>query len=351
MKKRFAIHLLLASAPLMAQNVYMNYARGYNFNNTFSQDNPYNIHADKLPIPQAHVLINGTNADFDFSTIFDNLSNNPDKKYKYTTSNGKNLNATMPGWDFLITDYFDRQITISWQYDTHIQHFDDAIKADAKLVCTDINGKVHEFEIGSTNRRNQIRMQRRRDKLNIYAGKTNLENGGTINIPSDFAIAKISLIPHAGANINIHTFNFETIGVDFDNIPRLSLAEINNHISKSDSWIAGYWAMAGYSTDDKKILTGGEYILALLPLENGEIVLYYIEGARINANIWQRGMEKCKLIPRADGVYTAYWRLSNGHMADANITAIFNGNNLQITFPFNAGASIILRPHNQYKQQ
>lgn len=66
---------------------------------------------------------------------------------------------------------------------------------------------------------------------------------------------------------------------------------IDSLIASSALPIAGYWKYLDRATDDDRARAGGKYTLAVVPY-GGEILLIYIEGARILADSWTRGMKK-----------------------------------------------------------
>lgn len=89
------------------------------------------------------------------------------------------------------------------------------------------------------------------------------------------------------------------------------------------------------STESRSALLGGNYRLALLPVDNG-FDLIYLDGARVNAAAWRSGMRKARLVSRGfQNHYLLTWIDATGRPLPGEHYATFDPSEgvLTATFP------------------
>lgn len=346
MKRILPLLLLLVFATTASsEGVYFNRARGFLFPG-FPQEVPFILRADTAGQAAPSLPLNLGDDDFTLSLIFDNLRDTPDRDYRYLDADGKRRKAVMPGFSLIFEDAEGQLFTVAWDYKVTELPVGDARSAKTRLTVTTPGAQPTSFIIGKNKKRNRLVLSREGGKLRVEAGSDKNADGVTAQLPAGFAPVRIAIVPDGGAE-----FAFHNLALTCDSPqepPRMPVSEISGRIMSSSDSRAGYWAQAGFTVDNNLIVNGGDYVVAVVPLPGGEYSLRYMEGARINAEHWKRGMEKCHLTPRADDVYSARWLCSDGRDADRLATAIFQDGNLVITFPSLRGATITLRPHRAY---
>lgn len=337
--------LLVFAATSRGEGIYFNRARGFLFPG-FPHEVPLILRADTVGQPYPSLPIYSGYDDFTLSLIFDNLRDTPDRDYRYRDADGKRRNAVMPGFRLILEDANGQHFTVEWGYKVTELPVGDARSAETLLTVTTPGAEPVSFKTGKNKKRNRLALRREGDKLRIEAGSDKTADGLTTHLPAGYTPVRLAIVPDGGAEFALHNF---ALTRDTPEEPaRMPVEEISERILYSSDSRAGYWAQAGFTVDNNFIVNGGAYIVAVVPLPGGEFSLRYMEGARVNAGRWKRGMEKCHLTPRADDVYTARWLCADGRNADPLATAIFQDGNLVITFPSLHGATITLRPHRAY---
>lgn len=346
MKRILPLLLILVFATTASgEGVYFNRARGFLFPG-FPHEAPFILRADTAGQASPSLPLYLGDDDFTLSLIFDNLRDTPDRDYRYSDADGKRRKAVMPGFSLILEDAEGQQFTVTWGYKVTELPVGDARAAKTRLTVTAPEAEPLSFDIGKNKERNRVALSRKGDKIRVEAGSDKTADGLTVQIHAGFTPVRLVIVPDGGAEFAFHNL---ALTCDTPEEPsRMPVEEISERILYSSDSRAGYWAQAGFTVDNNFIVNGGDYVVAVVPLPGGEYSLRYMEGARVNAGYWKRGMEKCHLTPRADDVYSARWLCPDGRDADPLATAIFQDGNLVITFPSLHAATIILRPHRAY---
>lgn len=103
--------------------------------------------------------------------------------------------------------------------------------------------------------------------------------------------------------------------------------------------LPGIYSQLDYEQDDTYARIGGSYRLAVVPNEDesGSYNVYYLDGARENAQRWMPGMKKgCLMSTPFANVYNVEWRDAEGEWMRHDIQAEFDhlANTLILKFPY-----------------
>lgn len=172
--------------------------------------------------------------------------------------------------------------------------------------------------------------------LRIIAGRTlqaELFDSIPLNVtPAD--ISAIGVAAHAGS-MEISRVNMLTSpGSDIVH-NGLSLDEIQSSITQPDDPYTGYWTLLDTTFDTSRILSGGQYRLAMIPGADEGYDLIYMDGALINPASWTAGLIKAHLWPTPmPGIYNLQWIDAEHIPVPGHAILQFNGTDLcTISFP------------------
>lgn len=152
----------------------------------------------------------------------------------------------------------------------------------------------------------------------IEAGAKKLKN--VVSFPSDFVAQ--SVIICADNSHELYRYDFEGIIA-------------NKNIPVEDVTYKDIWQFIDEEIDLDYSRRGGKYRLASHEDKNGNITLYYLDGANVNSAEWKRGMIKALLVPSPlAGNYDVVWYDAFLKPINSDANAYFNENILTISFPY-----------------
>lgn len=132
-----------------------------------------------------------------------------------------------------------------------------------------------------------------------------------------FPVTGIGFAPMPGAHLTLHRAAATTprpLPSDF--APLDDTSHLASRFATTADPLEGFWALLDYSTDDTRLLKGGDYTFALLTYPGG-YRLIYIDGATRNSSRWRPGAVKALLkARRMPGAYSAVWLDAEGISLD-----------------------------------
>lgn len=340
--------LLPALCPsTRAYNVYVNSSRGYAAIGGDSIVSNSGSDTLRIAIP----LGAGTD-DIYLDMTVANRHNVPGKKYKYLSGEGVRGAVAHPGWgiDFRQGDGAKCGFRFEGKSGTDLfggEHVCHSVIAESPGSKAVILAMPAIFSAASDNR---VCVERKGGMLSLRAGRGHTEPVGELVCDDSFRVDTLELNLAPGAELRVSHLVCRHTPAPYA-IPAHDIAserEIADRLRHAKDPMAGYWHVTAYTFDNLDTRTGGDYTLAIVPHEDS-YMLYYMDGARVNASLWRPGMVKGSLRLTAPGVYEAQWLDAEGRSADhAAVAAIDASGDLTIHFPSRAGASLTLRRMEQY---
>lgn len=115
------------------------------------------------------------------------------------------------------------------------------------------------------------------------------------------------------------------------------LSALNSDAYKKND-IAGIYTLYEYEHDDSYARIGGNYRIGVIPSDSSEnYVIIYIDGGKVNSDLWSYGMVKGRLkaTPFA-GIFDVEWIDAEGDVMKHDVSADFDGltSMLSIKFPY-----------------
>lgn len=99
------------------------------------------------------------------------------------------------------------------------------------------------------------------------------------------------------------------------------------------------WVLRDEDIDTDYAIVGGDYTVATVSTED-ILEIIYLSGAKINSDLWQRGMIKATGTKIEDGTYLLTWTDADFDTSARRVYAVFTNNSMTITFPYD-GNSIL----------
>lgn len=347
--------LLLLSAfiaiiPAAARNVFANSSRGYSFGGVEIPDGRISARCDTSEIRA--VDINAGTDDFRLSLVADDLNPYPDRKYTVADADGKKLNIFMQGWEIRIRGHEPHApvATVAFSQKKLTDPFGaEKYMLGCRLRTSPFAEKQTEIPGGlRPPSRYRILLSRSGGKLHLLAGTGELEDIGALDVPDEFSADKIEIAVAPAADIALKALSFVHTPTSAGR-PAASFAEIDSAIADADDPRAGYWALTGFTLDDNVTRKGGDYDLAIAPDGAGGFLIYYMRGAAVCPDRWKSGALKAILIPTADDNFRAVWYAAAGEIIDDAIAFFSSPDDLIVSFPSLAGASVALRRNSDFR--
>lgn len=142
-------------------------------------------------------------------------------------------------------------------------------------------------------------------------------------------VSDISYLPAEGIT--------EDPGNHYQALKEEELFQLKQRLDDSEDPLEGIWVIFDRTLDESLLRLGGDYKLAIVK-NHDRYDIIYLEGARVNGNIWKPGMIKGHLLPTPfSGLYNLRWKDSEGKVLSNSITAQSGeGNTLLLQFPYHS---------------
>lgn len=100
--------------------------------------------------------------------------------------------------------------------------------------------------------------------------------------------------------------------------------------------LEGVWRVLDRTLDESLLRLGGDYRLAMVDLDGGRTYsLVYLDGAKINATAWTRGMEKGRISQGAfENIFSLEWCDSQGAVMSHDLSASLDPETMTLTLLF-----------------
>lgn len=295
--------------------------------------------------------------DFKFSAYISNLHNNPNRKYKFADSTGKESSIKYPAWGIIAAsaDYskgisiiIQTEISTDWDYAD-----DDKLK----VVISDLSGKIlatrylSAKDVSLLTAPNSVTLVRCENKITLKIGEKYEKEVWTDRV-DDFNIADIGFIVCPGGCIDVKR---ASLSITPDNsqslLSNIDIDNLSTYFSLSSDSLEGYWQYIDRSMDENLLRLGGDYTLALIQsvTNENEYLLIYLGGAKINHNRWLPGMIKARMVKtKFNGVYSVVWYDAQMLPLSHEITAQISDDFIRIDFPYQNSFIRLHRIANPY---
>ena len=168
----------------------------------------------------------------------------------------------------------------------------------------------------------------------IAHGTTHLTTVCTLPRPELTATPRVGYYLGAGAKIGVE--RLVTSASQSLNIPDIKWTkeQLDNHFLSSRDPYEGYWTYLDRETDDNTMRLGGRYTIAIVARDSGYDI-FFVDGAKVNADKWACGMTKGRLTPTIfTDNYTATWTDATFNNITSDVYATFeSGAILSVKFP------------------
>lgn len=191
---------------------------------------------------------------------------------------------------------------------------------------------------------NSWRVARKGDVWRVLAGNREYHDllvfAFDMGVPHKPAVAAVS-----GGEISVSLLQLDVEPADFDLELCVNVSMLLDSIGKSDVGIPGIYTLFDHTYDDTYAVPGGDYQVALMPLDDGGFSMIYLSGARVLAGYWHSGMRKALLKPTPfSNVFDVEWVDAEGNVMRHDVQAEFFplSSAITVSFPFQ-GCSLRFR--------
>lgn len=146
---------------------------------------------------------------------------------------------------------------------------------------------------------------------------------------------KPSVSAAPGGEISVSLLQIDVEPDAFGSVPCVNVSMLLDSIDNSGDGIAGIYSLFDHTYDDSYAVPGGDYRMALMPLDEGGFSMIYLSGARTLADCWRPGMSKALLKPTPfRNVFDVEWVDAEGDVMRHDVQAEFFPLSSTITFSF-----------------
>lgn len=290
--------------------------------------------------------------EFDLRFKIENLHNNPNSKYSYSTSEGQLRKVSSPPWGLSLVDTRGETTDIVIKsgekedmlasspvlYLEILQNDELLDRITLSDRSSSVAGKVSSgtADLDISQSENFYRLSLKEGSLRLYGGHH--RPGLLADLPvGDASIDKVGFLLYPASRIRLKEMSLssvEKLPVSED-LPWNDSEALQTRLELSHDPMEGYWQILDFSVEENLLRLGGDYRFAMVKVPSG-YHLIYLSGAKTNSNEWLPGMVKAILSPSGiDGIWDVEWTdamhspLSNGLKAQMDI----NGT-LTIQFPY-----------------
>ncbi|MCH5227795.1 MAG: hypothetical protein J1F16_08305 [Muribaculaceae bacterium] len=299
------IFSLLVPIYTLADNLHWNKGRGYQpFPNATPDGILISNSTDTLQ--WNYYSLPKVAEDFTLRFRSKNLHGNPGKRYRYLTSDLKEMRIKFTEWGLIMVTQAD---TLVMRVKTGEQP--SAIESVPSLEISLWSSSAGEIEkvnliknINPFEGDNLWECKLENQHLKISAGNTGLEKVFEKAIKE--AITGFGFFCGSGGEVLISDISAY---INDDDTPRFEIDEsVIQQASLSNDPLEGIWMMFDRELEESLLKTGGDYKLLCLKDDNNYLFLY-LDGARVNVDNWSIGDVKAILTPTPfHGIYNVEWK-------------------------------------------
>lgn len=286
----------------------------------------------------------------DYAVTFrvDNLHGHPSRRYQYKDGTNNTRQRRRPPWAFFIED---SQGTHCWVTINKNETADDAVSSSSTTnVSVSQDDSEHPLAEKFVKERELPfagetlwRIEISSGNMQIIAGDRELVS--IIELPVNLtAIHSFGFAVAPGGEIMVSDISYlpaegitEDPGNHYQALKEEELFQLKQRLDDSEDPLEGIWVIFDRTLDESLLRLGGDYKLAIVK-NHDRYDIIYLEGARVNGNIWKPGMIKGHLLPTPfSGLYNLRWKDSEGKVLSNSITAQSGeGNTLLLQFPYHS---------------
>ncbi len=292
----------------------------------------------------AFIVLPIDSRDFTLTLRVADISAGHPSKSRYTDRDGKTRTADRTAWGIKAGDV---SFTLAPLHDPHddltISRIDITAIRGGETSRTEVRDGV-DFADGV----NTCRLRCAGDMMTLSLGNRRLEPAMTVAAPACDTVAIFAL---PGCRLEIDCITLQPEGADLGRMrsrhSHFGIPDVRQtYFMRSTDDMEGIWEIFDRQLEDDALRLGGNYRLAMVGDGNDRgYELIYIDGAVKNADIWEAGMTKCRLLATSfGGVYDVEWLDPSGEPLPGEIKAQVTGAGMiTLQFPDHGGSTLRLK--------
>ncbi|MBD5207342.1 MAG: LysE family translocator [Bacteroidales bacterium] len=265
-----------------------------------------------------------------------NIHNVAGKTYPYIMSDGRTKKISHPAWGIRIIDtgHQRRDIILKTSDQNRDETYFSPFMEVALQTPSDTITQTLTKDLDLHNGRNAFSITLAREKLSFSAGNRKYRPILS-SIPCREGIDSIGFVIYPGGAIEVDWIALEPRPTpeDFE-ITRFGDPNVRHtYFSRSTDPKEGIWSILDHTYDDAILPPGGDYRLAMVRADDG-YQLIYLDGARVNSDLWGQGMIKARLHESGlSNTYNVEWIDADGQLIQGEVKARYENPVLTILFP------------------